>query len=84
MASLPLTLRTLGLLLLAGVVLPVVREVAHDTLSQARKQYHGGRDGTELAPSVALLDPAVLSHLVPFVPIARLVQRLVAARPMGP
>lgn len=83
MAFLPLTLRTVGLLLLAGVVLPVVREVAHETLSQARECYQSSRTNVT-GPSVARIDPFVLSRLVPFVPTARLLRRLVVARPMGP
>lgn len=79
-----LTLRSVGLFALARMVLPAVREVAQETLAQARKRYQAGREGRSLVPSVVRLDPAVLSRLVPFVPSGRLARLLVAARPMGP
>lgn len=84
MGCLPITLRMLGFLVLTRLVLPVVREAARETLSQAREQYDAGRGGERISPSVTRIDPAVLSRLVPFVPIDRLLRRLVAARPMGP
>ncbi|PQJ33777.1 hypothetical protein BSZ35_03410 [Salinibacter sp. 10B] len=84
MTFLALTLRSVGLFALARMVLPAVREVAQETLTQARERYHAGRQGTALLPSVVRLDPAVLSRLVPFVPSGRLARLLVAARPMGP
>jgi hypothetical protein len=84
MGCLPLTLRTWGILLLTRIVLPVLRQAAQDTLSQAREHYHRDRGGRVLGPRVSRLDPAVLSWRVPFVPTGRLQRRLVAARPMGP
>jgi hypothetical protein len=65
------------------MVVPAVREVAQETLAQARECYQAGRQGTTPLPSVVRLDPAVLSQLVP-VPSGRLARLLVAARPMGP
>jgi hypothetical protein len=84
MGLFPIQLRTLGVLVLTGLVLPLVRRAARETLSRARRQYRAGRTGRELSPRVSRLDPAVLSWLVPFVSTGRLLRRLVAARPMGP
>lgn len=84
MSFFALTLRSIGVLALARMVLPAVRNAAQETLAQARERYRSGRDGRMLAPSVVRLDPAVLSRLVPFVPCGRLARLLVAARPMGP
>lgn len=84
MGLFPIQLRTLGVLVLTGLVLPLVRRAARETLSQARRQYRAGRTGRGLSPRVSRLDPAVLSWLVPFVSTGRLLRRLVAARPMGP
>ena len=83
MTFLALTLRSIGLFALARMVVPAVREVAQETLAQARERYQAGRHGTTLLPSVVRLDPVVLSRLVP-VPSGRLARLLVAARPMGP
>ena len=84
MGYLPVSLRVLGVFVLTGLVLPLVRRAARETLSQARRQYRAGRTGQALSPTVSRLDPAVLSWLVPFVATGRLLRRLVAARPMGP
>jgi hypothetical protein len=84
MGCLPLTLRTLGLFVLAGLVLPVMREAARDTLSEARRRYGAGRPDRTPVPLVARIDQAVLARLVPFVPTGRILQWLVTARPMGP
>lgn len=84
MTLLAFTLRSVGLFALARMVLPAVREVAQETLAQARERYRTGRYNTALIPSVARLDPAVLTRLAPFVPSGRLARLLVAARPMGP
>ena len=82
--SIALLVVFLGVLVLTGFVLPLVRRAARETLSQARRQYRAGRTGRELSPTVTRLDPAVLSWLVPFVSTGRLLRRLVVARPMGP
>jgi hypothetical protein len=84
MGVLPLQLRALGVLVLTGLALLLVRQAARETLSQARRRYQAGRTGRVLSPTVSRLDPAVLSWLVPFVSTGRLLRRLVAARPMGP
>lgn len=84
MGCLPLTLRTFWLLAGAGLVLPMIREVARETLSEARKQYAAGQPDQTPQPPVTWLDPAVLTRLVPFVATGRLLRRLVTARPMGP
>jgi hypothetical protein len=84
MGGLPLTLRTVGLFVLTGLVLPLIREVARETLSKARQQYGADRSARTPVPAVARLDPAVLSRRVPFVSTGRLVRWLVTARPMGP
>lgn len=84
MGCLPLTLRTLALLLMTGLVLPVAQRVARETLSQARERYGAGRQNRGLAPTVAWLDPDVLSRLGSFGGTGRLVRCLVVARPMGP
>ncbi|MFB6247631.1 MAG: hypothetical protein ABEL97_03590 [Salinibacter sp.] len=84
MGFFPIQLRVLGVLVLTGLVLPLVRRAARRTLSQARSRYRAGRTGRTLSPRVSRLDPAVLSWLVPLVSTGRLLRRLVAARPMGP
>lgn len=73
-----------GLFAFLTRLLPVVREVAQDTLARAREQYTAGRSGEELIPSVKRLDPVALSSLVPSVSTGRLTRLLVDARPMGP
>jgi hypothetical protein len=65
-------------------VLPAVRDLAQETLSQAREQYQAGRPPNPLRPTVSRLDPLALSQRVPSVSTGRLAQLLVAARPMGP
>ncbi len=84
MMLLAFTLRTIGLVALARMVLPAVQDVAQETIAQARESYQAGRQGAAPLPSVVWLDPAVLSRLVAFVPSGRLARLLVAARPMGP
>jgi hypothetical protein len=84
MGALPLTLRTIGVFVLTGLVLPVVQGMARETLSRARERYGAGQEHRTPVPPVAHLDPDVLSRLVPFVPTGRLVRWLVTARPMGP
>jgi hypothetical protein len=81
---LSITFRTVRLLVVTGVLLPFVREAARETLSRARERYRTGRDGHALVPPAARRGPAVVARRVALVPSARLVQRLVTARPMGP
>jgi len=84
MGFLPVPLRTLIAFVWTRVVLPAVRRLARETLSEARARYQQGRSGRELSPTVSRLDPSVLARLVPFVATGRLLRRLVVARPMGP
>lgn len=65
-------------------ILPAVRDLARETLSQAREQYQAGCDPNPLRPTVSRLDPLALSQRVPSVSTGRLAQLLVVARPMGP
>jgi hypothetical protein len=73
-----------GLFVLTGLVLPIVREVARDTLSQAREQYGANSPAQSPVPLVTRLDPAVLTRRHRLVSTGRLVRWLVTARPMGP
>jgi len=82
--SMTFSLRAQGLLCLLLGLLPAVQKMAHQTLSRAREQYHGGRTGDELTPLVSWLDLDVLTRLGPSVPTGRLARLLVDARPMGP
>jgi hypothetical protein len=84
MGFLSFTCRPSGLLALLLGVLPAVRDLAQETLSQAREQYQAGRPPNPLRPTVSRLDPLALSQRVPSVSTGRLAQLLVAARPMGP
>jgi hypothetical protein len=79
-----LTIRAPGALSLLLGVLPVVRELAQETMSRAREQYHAGRRSAALIPSVSRLNPDALSHFAPSVLPGRLTRLLVDARPMGP
>jgi len=83
MGVFPLAFRPSGLLALLMGMLPSVRELAQETLSQAREQYQAGRKAP-LCPTVSRLDPIVLSQLAPSVSTGRLAQLLVEAQPMGP
>ncbi len=65
-------------------LLPAVRDLAQETLSRAREQYHAADSRTYLMPKEARIDPSVLTHLVASVPTGRLARLLVDARPMGP
>lgn len=84
MGILPMTFRGVSLWALLMGMLPAVREAAQETLARAREQYHAGRSGEELVPSVTRLDPIALSSLVRSVSTGRLARLLVDARPMGP
>ncbi|PSQ75457.1 MAG: hypothetical protein BRD35_09155 [Bacteroidetes bacterium QH_7_62_13] len=84
MGFFPLTFRGAGLYAILISLLPTVREMAQETLTRAREQYHAGRSGEELVPSVTRLDPVILSSPVRSVSTGRLARLLVDARPMGP